>query len=66
MLLEAHVVLFVTARFFQNKKKKLPQKWGNWPKIGFFEFIENFSHSFFLNLVDKMSTKDLWELSVKK
>ena len=42
MLLEAHVVLHVTARFFE--KKLLPQKWGKCVKMGFFEFIEKFRH----------------------
>ena len=31
------------ARFFE-KKKNLPQKWGKWPKNGFFELFEKFGH----------------------
>ena len=37
--LETHVKLCETARIFEEKK--LPQKWGNRPKIGFIIVLNN-------------------------
>ena len=58
MVLEAHVLLRVTAGFFFFNF--LFQKWGKWakngPRIGFFRFIGTFSHFFFLSLVYKESS----------
>ena len=51
MVLKACVVLCVTEPDFFWEKKKGSKIGENEPKIGFFEFIGNFSFCFFLNLV---------------
>ena len=72
MVLGAHVLLCVTARFFEKSifVQKIGEMGQKWAKIGFFKFIEKFSHYFFLDFVSfvfvsfiLMHKSHIWEKS---
>ena len=58
MVFEAHVLLYMTARFFE-KKKKLPKMGGNWAKNRVFEFIGKVSQGGWWSVWSKMGVVTL-------
>ena len=55
MVIRAHVLLRVTARFLE-KKSSCPKNWENGQKIGFLKYIRKFSHFFGIRFIMKVYT----------